>query len=117
MKHTKYILITLVIIMVAVVAFSVNTALAVGSDRPAPVPENHAPVCYKVETFAPGVAELQCYDTGKDIANVSVKTNVKYELTWDSETVTLIVYAGEKGAVAMWVVQDKAGNTTFGRLP
>jgi len=117
MKQRKYIVTTLVVIMIAVIALSVNTALAAGSGKTAPVPENHAPVCYRVESFAPGVAELQCYDAGKDIVNVGVKSNVRYELTWDNETVTLRIYPTTRDAIAMWFVQDKAGDVTSGRLP
>lgn len=118
MKQRKYVVLTLVIIMIAVIALSVNTALAAGSGKtsPSPLPD-HAPLCYKVNSFAPGVAELQCSDTGKDIVNVSVKTNAKYDLIWDDESVTLRVYVDTRDAVAIWFVQDKVGNVTTGRLP
>jgi hypothetical protein len=119
MKHKKQIVVTLVIVMLAVIALSVNVALAAGSGKTAPPPDPnaHPPVCYKVESFAPGVAELQCYDNGKDIVNFSVKTNMKYDLNWDSAGATLRVYPGDRNAVAYWFVSDKDGNTASGQLP
>jgi hypothetical protein len=125
MTHRKHVLFTLVIVMLAVIALSVGTALAGSLNNPAlgtdpgpdPGPSVHAPVCYKAESFAPGVIELVCYDTGKDIVNAAVKTNMKYKLDWNEESVTLRVYPDVKYPVAYWVVADKAGNVTSGRLP
>jgi hypothetical protein len=124
MTKKTHILITLVIVMMAVIALSVSTAFAadfnsssLGTD-PGPDPgPPHAPVCYKVESFAPtGFAELQCSDAGKDISNVNIKSNAKYSLEWNEDSVTLRLFTDNRNAVAYWSVFDKAGNVTSGTL-
>lgn len=117
MKRRKTVVFTLVIVMLAMIALSVNTALAGSFDRATPPTEEHPPVCHKVNSYVSGVYQLECFDEGKDIVNVSVKSESKYELNWDSASVTLMVYPANRTAVTFWIVQDKAGNVTSGRLP
>lgn len=117
MKPRNHITIVLVIIM-AMIAFSATVALAAGSDGMAPDRPVHAPVCYQLDTFVPGTFELFCTDTGKDIVDVTVVTTHEYELTWDNETVSLRVYTdGKPDERGHWIVTDKAGSKTFGPLP
>lgn len=118
MKQRKHVVFTLAIVVMAILALSVNTALAGSTTRTTPLPDTHAPVCYRVESFAPGVQQLECFDTGKDIVKVEVKSDSRYELEWNESNVILKVYPDHKGAFTTWFVQDKMGsiNTgTFGR--
>jgi hypothetical protein len=118
MKQRKYVMITLVIIMIAVIALSVNTALAASRDKAAPIPPSHAPVCVQLDSFAPGPYELFCTDVGKDIVDVKVVTSYKYDLSWNNETVTLRVYTTDApSGRGYWQVSDKAGSKVFGPLP
>lgn len=115
MKYQKRIVFTLLLVLLAVMALSANTVLA--GDAQGLLTE-HPPVCYRVESFVPtGYFELRCDDAGKDIINVAIKTEGKYELTWDYANVNLRFYPANRHDFAYWTVQDKAGNLVSGRLP
>jgi len=111
MKQRKYVVFAMVIVMLAVIALSVNTVLAGNFDRSTPFPEEHPPVCHTYGYI------LECTDAGEDIVNVSVKTVTKYDLDWDSAHVYLRIYPQNFNDVAYWVVEDKAGSVVSGRLP
>lgn len=114
-KYTGFVV--LLVVLIALITLSVNTVFA-GSFSRDPQPDSHAPICYKVNSYLPGVQQLQCYDVGKDIANVEVKTQLKYELLWDNETVTLRVFPSSiEGGTTFWYVSDKAGDAVSGVLP
>jgi hypothetical protein len=116
MKQRKYIVFTLVIVMLAVIALSVNTALAAGSGKAAPTPTSiHPPVCTQFSSME--YYQLSCNDRGKDISDVKVITEQNYELSWDHQTVTLRVYWGNQSEGGTWTVSDKAGNVVSGKLP
>jgi hypothetical protein len=103
------------IVLLAVLALTVTTAFAGGADD---LLGDHAPVCYRVESFVgTGYFELRCDDAGKDIINVTVKTMSKYEVNWDSDFAVIRVYPADRHASAFWTVVDKAGNIVSGRLP
>jgi hypothetical protein len=107
----------LAVVIVAVIVFALSAATVLAWDGQMEQPR-HAPVCYVVPYFDGGIYELQCYDVGKDIAKVTVKTDLKYELQWNNENVTLIVYLDEKGAAkAFWAVGDKNGDVVRGSTP
>lgn len=117
MKRKKYLSVIAVVLVLLFFAISASTALA-GRSPQYPPPQEHPPVCYVVPHYVGGVYELACYDVGKDIINVGVKTNGKYELAWDNETVSLRVYYGREGDVeGFWFVSDKAGSEVSGTLP
>lgn len=113
MKQRKFVAFTLVLVMVAVIAMSVNTVLAGGFVNSFNL---HTPVCEKSEADL-GAYTLNCFDVGKDIVNVQVKTNAKYDLQWDDSQVMLRVYPENFSTTAYWFVQDKVGNVVSGRLP
>jgi hypothetical protein len=92
----------------------VNSAFGAGIDK-APAAE-HPPVCYQLNWYAGGALGLQCYDDGKDIIKVEVKTNAKYELTWDDGSVLLVVYPTGKGSTTYWYVEDSNGSVVSGTL-
>ncbi|MFZ0543790.1 MAG: hypothetical protein WAM60_00015 [Candidatus Promineifilaceae bacterium] len=117
MLQKKHLVIALVLVMIAITVLAVNTALTASFDKVPPV-ENHPPACYVVNSFAPGPFELRCTDAGKDITNVVIKTSYKYELSWDNQAVSLLVYAtGNTNSHGTYTVRDKSGNVTSGRLP
>jgi hypothetical protein len=116
MSRKTYFLMIVLVVVVLSLTLSVSAVLA-GNSRELPPPQ-HAPVCYIVPYFAPGISELQCYDAGKDIMGVQVATKLKYDLEWNNETVTLRVYSDlVRDISTYWVVLDKAGNKTSGYLP
>lgn len=118
MKTKKQVVFTLALVVMAMMALSVNIALASsGINDPGSPTDNHPPECVRIESFAPGVVGLQCSDAGRDIVSVDVKANVKYELKWNAEAVLLYVYIDAFDPHANWVVKDKAGNVTAGHLP
>lgn len=117
MKQRKHVLFVLVMMMVAVVALSVNTVLAGDFDKTAPQ-SPHPPVCVKSQSYVPGgPALLECLDSGHDIVNVSVKSNSKYELNWNESEVRLQLLATNDDTFAYYVIRDKAGAVVSGRLP
>jgi len=119
MKQRKYVVFTLVIVMMAFMVLSVSTVLAGDFDSSTASSEEHPPVCVKGEMppdAGPWVL-MECTDAGEDISNVSVKANTKYELEWNAAHVVLWVYADDFTDVAFWVVEDKAGSVVSGRLP
>lgn len=116
MKRKEYVLAVFVVVLVALTVFSVSTVFA-GRSPLVPPPDYHPPVCYKIYSFVPGVHEMKCYDVGKDIAEVLVKSELKYDLLWDNENVSLRVYSGERDEPTFWSVGDKAGAEVSGSLP
>ena len=120
MNRKKSVWVVLVMVIAVFMVLSASTALA-GNDghktAPTPVPNEHAPVCYKVESPNSRILELSCYDSGKDIIDVQIKSDSRYELIWDSESVTFIVYPVNRTAFASWYVRDKAGSEVTGTLP
>lgn len=113
MLPKKYVVFLVALLILAFAAISVNSAFGAGFDK---VPGQHPPICYRIEWFAPGVWGLECYDEGKDIVNVALMTNLKYELTWNEESVVLYVYPTGKYSVAYWSVMDKDGSIISGVL-
>lgn len=118
MKQRKHVVLIMALVMIAVIALSVNTALAGGIERNkfSPSPPSHAPVCYKVESFVPAPLELNCYDTGKDIIGVNVMTNMKYEVEWNADYVVIRFFNTDKEGSAIYSIRDKAGNVTTGTI-
>lgn len=117
MKQRKHVLFVLVMVMVAVIALSVNTVLAGDFDKTAPQ-SPHPPVCVKSQSFVPGgPAILECYDNGHDIVNVAVKSNSKYELQWNESRVMLRLLSTNDDTFAYFEIRDKAGAFVSGRLP
>jgi hypothetical protein len=105
--------------MTLFMVLSAGTALAGDWNKadPGPTIEEHPPVCYRVEYFVGGIYELQCFDDGKDIIEVQVKTDSKYELIWNNENVTIRVFTDRRNASTSWSVRDKMGSVVTGTLP
>ncbi len=117
----KYLLIVaLMVAVVALLGLGADVAEAGAINKIAPT---HPPQCVKIygTDRADNYIELQCTDSGKDIAGVQVMagSGVKYTLNWDATSVTLRVYPDPKAdrILLSWNVYDIAGTRVMGTLP
>jgi len=116
----KYLLIVaLMVAVVALLGLGADVAQAGAISKIAPT---HPPKCVKI--YGPdsdNYIELQCTDSGKDIAGVQVMatSGVKYTLNWDATSVALRVYPDPQTdqILLSWRVYDIAGTRVTGTLP
>jgi hypothetical protein len=121
MYTKKYLLIVaFMVALVALVGLGADVAEAGAINKIAPT---HPPKCVKIYSTdrADNYIELQCTDSGKDIAGVQVVagSGVKYTLNWDATSVALRVYPDPKAdkILLSWTVSDTAGSRVTGILP
>ncbi len=121
----KYLLIVaLMVAVVALVGLGADVAQAGGISKTAPT---HPPVCVQVLSadYVGDYIELQCTDPGNDIANVQVKSSIKYDLTWNQASAILRVYPptspqpfpSADRIFVFWTVTDSLGAKVSGTLP
>jgi hypothetical protein len=116
MSHKK-VSFTLLIEVLAILALSVNIALAGSHGADDLITHYHPPTCARVDNVPAGVVQLECLDAGKDIVEAVVKSDAQYDLRWDETNVVIRVFFEKPGQTATWIVKDKVGSVIMGTLP
>ena len=97
-------------------AITFGTTQAAERPVPGPSPVNHPPECTPIRFYQGGYWGMRCIDQDNNISSVTLETNVKPFLYWDSSHVEMVVKL-QKDTTIYWLVCDKAGACVDGRYP